>query len=153
MRFCMDQLKKLVPLGSDTSKHTTLGLLTKARRLIKGLQDEYGVHARVLQLERQTKLCLRKQLRQFQEEETVRYWSAGSDVCSESSMTSPLTIMSCSPAALETEPIDVVGYAKTAPSSGRRRLSSGDGDDRSQGSSDSGCVLLSPRTRLAMEGL
>jgi len=35
MRHCMEQLKKVVPLGSDSSKHTTLGLLTKARRLIK----------------------------------------------------------------------------------------------------------------------
>lgn len=146
MRQCMDHLKKVVPLGSDSAKHTTLGLLTKARRLIKVLQDEYGIHSRILKLEQQQKLCLRKQLRQHEDEETIRYWSTGSDVCSESS-SSPLTVTRCSP-ALETEPIDVVGYGKKSS----RRRSSSDGDDRSQGSSDSGCVL-SPRTRLAIEGL
>lgn len=162
MRLCMDQLKKVVPLGPDSSKHTTLGLLTKARRLIKYLQDEYSANSRVLLLERKTERRLRRQLRRRgpeEETETVRYWSTGSDVGSESpslssSSTSPLTVISCS-TALESEPVDVVGFGKKkglASTCRRRRRCSSDGDDRSQGSYDSGC-FVSPRHRLAMDGL
>ena len=35
MRICMEQLKKVVPLDGESAKHTTQGLLIKARRLIK----------------------------------------------------------------------------------------------------------------------
>ncbi|KAF7407786.1 hypothetical protein HZH66_002323 [Vespula vulgaris] len=38
LRNCLEKLKMLVPLGPETSRHTTLGLLTKAKRFIK--QDE-----------------------------------------------------------------------------------------------------------------
>lgn len=35
LRSCLERLKEIVPLGSDTSRHTTLGLLTKAKRFMK----------------------------------------------------------------------------------------------------------------------
>ncbi|KAK1136963.1 hypothetical protein K0M31_001491 [Melipona bicolor] len=35
LRNCLEKLKVLVPLGPETSRHTTLGLLTKAKRFIK----------------------------------------------------------------------------------------------------------------------
>lgn len=35
LRTCLERLKEIVPLGSDTSRHTTLGLLTKAKRFMK----------------------------------------------------------------------------------------------------------------------
>lgn len=35
LRTCLEKLKLLVPLGPETSRHTTLGLLTKAKRFIK----------------------------------------------------------------------------------------------------------------------
>ena len=35
LRFCLEKLKDMVPLGSDSSKHTTLGLLTKAKAFIR----------------------------------------------------------------------------------------------------------------------
>lgn len=35
LRSCLERLKEIVPLGSDTNRHTTLGLLTKAKRFIK----------------------------------------------------------------------------------------------------------------------
>jgi hypothetical protein len=31
----LERLKEIVPLGADASRHTTLGLLTKAKRFIK----------------------------------------------------------------------------------------------------------------------
>ncbi|XP_014665332.1 PREDICTED: max dimerization protein 1-like [Priapulus caudatus] len=40
LRTCLDELKQIVPLGSDSSRHTTLGLLTKAQMLIKNLEDK-----------------------------------------------------------------------------------------------------------------
>ncbi|KAF4517021.1 hypothetical protein B566_EDAN013212 [Ephemera danica] len=35
LRTCLEKLKDLVPLGPEASRHTTLGLLTKAKRFIK----------------------------------------------------------------------------------------------------------------------
>lgn len=35
LRICLEKLKGMVPLGSEASRHTTLGLLTKAKRFIK----------------------------------------------------------------------------------------------------------------------
>jgi len=40
LRSCLENLKDLVPLGSDTSRHTTLGLLNKAKHFIKNLEDK-----------------------------------------------------------------------------------------------------------------
>lgn len=146
MRSCMEQLKKVVPLGSDSSKHTTLGLLTKARRLIKALEEEASEKTRLLQFEKQTARILVKQLRQFEDDELTPYWSLSDEV---SDSSSPLTILSSNSPSSETEPIDVVGYGKKTG----RLSSTSDGDDaKSQVSSDSGCVL-SPRIRLAMDGL
>lgn len=35
LRHCLEKLKDIVPLGADTSRHTTLGLLNKAKHFIK----------------------------------------------------------------------------------------------------------------------
>ncbi|CAH2084999.1 unnamed protein product [Euphydryas editha] len=35
LRSCLEKLKDMVPLGPEASRHTTLGLLTKAKRFIK----------------------------------------------------------------------------------------------------------------------
>nr|CAD7428227.1 unnamed protein product [Timema monikensis] len=35
LRNCLEKLKEMVPLGPEASRHTTLGLLTKAKRFIK----------------------------------------------------------------------------------------------------------------------
>ncbi|CAD6208720.1 GSCOCG00003527001-RA-CDS [Cotesia congregata] len=45
LRNCLEKLKVLVPLGAETSRHTTLGLLTKAKRFIKSLEDRERKHA------------------------------------------------------------------------------------------------------------
>jgi hypothetical protein len=39
LRNCLEKLKEMVPLGPEASRHTTLGLLTKAKRFIKVLTD------------------------------------------------------------------------------------------------------------------
>jgi hypothetical protein len=35
LRNCLEKLKEMVPLGPESSRHTTLGLLTKAKAFIK----------------------------------------------------------------------------------------------------------------------
>ncbi|KAL6445754.1 hypothetical protein ACFW04_000902 [Cataglyphis niger] len=45
LRTCLEKLKLLVPLGPETSRHTTLGLLTKAKRFIKNLEDRDRKHS------------------------------------------------------------------------------------------------------------
>lgn len=42
LRTCLEKLKDMVPLGPEASKHTTLGLLTKAKRFIKVCFHEYA---------------------------------------------------------------------------------------------------------------
>lgn len=39
LRTCLEKLKEVVPLESDSSRHTTLGLLTKAKGFIKTLEE------------------------------------------------------------------------------------------------------------------
>lgn len=39
LRTCLERLKEVVPLESDSSRHTTLGLLTKAKSFIKILEE------------------------------------------------------------------------------------------------------------------
>ncbi|CAB1343672.1 unnamed protein product [Coregonus sp. 'balchen'] len=39
LRLCLERLKMLIPLGPDCSRHTTLGLLNKAKGHIKKLED------------------------------------------------------------------------------------------------------------------
>ena len=35
LRNCLEKLKDIVPVGGDSSRHTTLGLLNKAKHFIK----------------------------------------------------------------------------------------------------------------------
>lgn len=45
LRSCLEKLKDMVPLGPEASRHTTLGLLTKAKRFIKSLEEREKRHA------------------------------------------------------------------------------------------------------------
>merc|ERR1711983_66002 len=38
LRSCLENLKDLVPVGADSSRHTTLGLLNKAKHFIRRLE-------------------------------------------------------------------------------------------------------------------
>merc|ERR1711874_4292 len=39
LRSCLENLKDLVPVGAESSRHTTLGLLNKAKHFIKNLEE------------------------------------------------------------------------------------------------------------------
>ena len=40
LRGCLERLKELVPLGAEASRHTTLGLLNKAKGFIRNLEEK-----------------------------------------------------------------------------------------------------------------
>ncbi|GIY23849.1 max-interacting protein 1 [Caerostris extrusa] len=61
LRHCLEKLKELVPLGPESSRHTTLGLLTKAKAFIKVLEekDRKNKEQKELLLQHQRKLTRR----------------------------------------------------------------------------------------------
>ncbi|XP_076364357.1 max dimerization protein 1-like isoform X2 [Tachypleus tridentatus] len=44
LRNCLERLKDMVPLGPESTRHTTLGLLTKSKLFIKNLEDKERKH-------------------------------------------------------------------------------------------------------------
>ncbi|KAG7512197.1 max-interacting protein 1-like [Solea senegalensis] len=66
LRLCLERLKSLIPLGPDCSRHTTLGLLNKAKAHIKKLEevDRRSLH-QLENLEREQR-HLQRQLSQLQ---------------------------------------------------------------------------------------
>uniref|UniRef100_A0A8B9CPY3 MAX dimerization protein 1 n=1 Tax=Anser brachyrhynchus TaxID=132585 RepID=A0A8B9CPY3_9AVES len=84
LRLCLEKLKVLVPLGPETSKHTTLSLLMRARLHIKKLEDydRKALH-QIDQLQREQR-HLRRQLEKMGAER-LRMDSIGSTVSSERS--------------------------------------------------------------------
>ncbi|KAL2774027.1 max dimerization protein 1 isoform 3 [Daubentonia madagascariensis] len=84
LRLCLEKLKGLVPLGPESSRHTTLSLLTKAKLHIKKLEDcdRKAVH-QIDQLQREQR-HLKRQLEKLGIER-VRMDSIGSTVSSERS--------------------------------------------------------------------
>uniref|UniRef100_A0A8D2DJC6 BHLH domain-containing protein n=1 Tax=Sciurus vulgaris TaxID=55149 RepID=A0A8D2DJC6_SCIVU len=68
LRLCLERLKVLIPLGPDCTRHTTLGLLNKAKAHIKKLEEQ--------RLE---------QLQGPQEMEPIRMDSIGSTISSDRS--------------------------------------------------------------------
>ncbi|XP_051978219.1 max-interacting protein 1 isoform X2 [Xyrauchen texanus] len=91
LRLCLERLKTLIPLGPDCSRHTTLGLLNKAKSHIKKLEEvERKSQYQLDNLEREQR-HLRRRLDLLRggggvlEGERIRTDSVGSTVCSEQS--------------------------------------------------------------------
>ncbi|XP_063818710.1 max-interacting protein 1 isoform X2 [Pseudophryne corroboree] len=83
LRLCLERLKDLIPLEDDSSRHTTLGLLNKAKLHIKKLEDtaRKGQH-QLDTLEREQRF-LKRRLEQLQgcpESERLRADSVGSNM-------------------------------------------------------------------------
>ncbi|KAA0712362.1 Max-interacting protein 1 [Triplophysa tibetana] len=91
LRLCLERLKTLIPLGPECSRHTTLGLLNKAKAHIKKLEDvERKSRHQLDNLERdqrhlQRRLDLLRAGGDLPEGERIRTDSVGSTVCSEGS--------------------------------------------------------------------
>ncbi|XP_070608825.1 max-interacting protein 1 isoform X4 [Erythrolamprus reginae] len=88
LRLCLERLKVLIPLGPDCTRHTTLGLLNKAKAHIKKLEeaDRRSQH-QLENLEREQRFLKRRleQLQSPQEIERIRMDSTGSTMSSDRS--------------------------------------------------------------------
>ncbi|XP_069548908.1 max-interacting protein 1-like [Brachyistius frenatus] len=75
LRLCLERLKSLIPLGPDCSRHTTLGLLNKAKAHIKKLEETDRRSQHQLETLEREQRHLQRQLSQLQthgERERVR---------------------------------------------------------------------------------
>ncbi|XP_068614141.1 max-interacting protein 1-like isoform X1 [Brachionichthys hirsutus] len=88
LRLCLERLKSLIPLGPESSRHTTLGLLNKAKTHIKKLEEMDRRSQHQLETLEREQRHLQRQLAQLQthgERERVRTDSLGSRVDSDRS--------------------------------------------------------------------
>jgi len=67
LRNCLEKLKEMVPLGPESSRHTTLGLLTKAKAFIKNLEEKDKKHQTTKEQLLREQRYLRRRLDQLQE--------------------------------------------------------------------------------------
>uniref|UniRef100_A0A3Q3MI07 MAX interactor 1, dimerization protein n=1 Tax=Mastacembelus armatus TaxID=205130 RepID=A0A3Q3MI07_9TELE len=88
LRLCLEKLKSLIPLGPDCSRHTTLGLLNKAKAHIKKLEEMDRKSQHQLETLEREQRHLQRQLAQLQtheERERVRMDSLSSRMDSDRS--------------------------------------------------------------------
>merc|ERR1712029_123599 len=105
LRSCLENLKDLVPVGADSSRHTTLGLLNKAKHFIKNLEERDKKSLSAKELLYREQRYLRRRLELLSEEVGVDIHKRRS--ISESSSSSLSSIQSSNS---ETDDADVVGY-------------------------------------------
>ncbi|GAA6098054.1 max-interacting protein 1 isoform X1 [Tachysurus ichikawai] len=88
LRLCLERLKALIPLGPDCNRHTTLGLLNKAKAHIKKLEEADRKSRNQLDNLARKQRHLRRQLDSLRgtcKTERVRSDSLGSTPCSDHS--------------------------------------------------------------------
>jgi len=105
LRSCLENLKDLVPVGADSSRHTTLGLLNKAKHFIKNLEERDKKSLSAKEILYREQRYLRRRLELLSEEVGVDIHKRRS--ISESSSSSLSSIQSSNS---ETDDADVVGY-------------------------------------------
>merc|ERR1711884_458675 len=105
LRSCLENLKDLVPVGPDSSRHTTLGLLNKAKHFIKNLEDRDKKSLSAKELLHREQRYLRRRLELLSEEVGVDIHKRRS--ISESSSSSLSSIQSSNS---ETDDVDPLGY-------------------------------------------
>ncbi|XP_073995741.1 max-interacting protein 1-like [Rhodnius prolixus] len=147
LRNCLEKLKEMVPLGGDSSRHTTLGLLTKAKRFIKSLeQQERRAAMQKDNLERDNRF-LRRRLdwlygsQHNSKRRSISECSASTVSSNHSSSASSFPLSSPSSIS-ESDEVDVIGYTSNQS----------DSDDHSSiqsMSSDSGVAMSTSRLSLA----
>ncbi|XP_054709727.1 max dimerization protein 1-like [Uloborus diversus] len=107
LRNCLEKLKELVPLGPESSRHTTLGLLTKAKAFIKSLEekDRKNREQKDLLLEQQRRL--RRRLNELGRYNVITMHKKRKiSECSSGTSLSMCTNSSAS----ETDEVDIMGY-------------------------------------------
>lgn len=103
LRYCLEKLKDIVPLGPDSSRHTTLGLLMKAKSFIKTLEDKDRKTSLQREQLRREQRFLQRRLDQLMD---GQYRVRQERSISECSTSTNSTTSSNS----ETDEIDIIGY-------------------------------------------
>lgn len=152
LRNCLEKLKDLVPLGPEASRHTTLGLLTKAKRFIKNLEERERKHTLHKENLHREHRYLRRRLEQLSAAHLAATLAVASkrrsvSECSTSTTastnSSSSSTSSASPSSIsESDEVDVIGYTSNQS----------DTDDHSSiqsASTDSGVAMSASRLTLA----
>jgi len=106
LRNCLEKLKDIVPVGGDSSRHTTLGLLNKAKHFIKALEDkERKAHAHRENLLREQRY-LRRRLDLLSTQVDAIHKRRSVSECSTSTVSSSHSSNSES----DEHEVDVIGY-------------------------------------------
>jgi len=106
LRNCLEKLKDIVPVGGDSSRHTTLGLLNKAKHFIKALEDkERKAHAHRENLLREQRY-LRRRLELLSTQVDAIHKRRSVSECSTSTVSSSHSSNSES----DEHEVDVIGY-------------------------------------------
>ncbi|XP_023211392.1 max-interacting protein 1-like isoform X2 [Centruroides sculpturatus] len=104
LRNCLEKLKEMVPLGPESNRHTTLGLLTKAKTFIKNLEDKERKH----QLQKDQLLREQRYLRRRLDQLGMPFNSHKRRSISECSSSTSISTNSSS--LSETDEVDIIGY-------------------------------------------
>ncbi|XP_054259651.1 max dimerization protein 1-like isoform X2 [Macrosteles quadrilineatus] len=144
LRNCLEKLKEMVPLGHEASRHTTLGLLTKAKRFIKNLENQERKHAIQKEHLSREQRYLRRRLEQLGSLYTKRRSVSECSISTVSSTnssrsSSSVPVSAPSPSSIsESDEVDIIGYTSNQS----------DTDDHST-SSDSGVAMSTSRLTLS----
>jgi len=106
LRHCLEKLKDIVPVGADSSRHTTLGLLNKAKLFIKTLEErdrKVNVHKDNLHREQR---YLKRRLEVLSNQVDSIYKRRSVSECSTSTVSSTHSSNSES----DEHEVDVIGY-------------------------------------------
>ncbi|XP_044538128.1 max dimerization protein 4 [Gracilinanus agilis] len=111
LRLYLEQLKQLVPLGPDSTRHTTLSLLKRARMHIKKLEEQDRKALNVKEQLQREHRYLKRRLEQLsvQGMERVRTDSTGSTISTDSEQEVDIEGMEFTPGEM-----DSVGSASDA---------------------------------------
>ncbi|XP_045535943.1 max dimerization protein 1-like [Papilio machaon] len=137
LRSCLERLKGMVPLEPEAARHTTLGLLTKAKRFIKSLEEREKRHSSHKEQLAREQRFLRRRLAQLRAVarrarcspcspcHSAHQHSARADSFSSVESSSGVSTADRSPSSVsESDEVDVLGY--TSSPSDCESLASGD---------------------------
>ncbi|XP_047025016.1 max dimerization protein 4-like isoform X1 [Helicoverpa zea] len=153
LRSCLEKLKDMVPLGPEASRHTTLGLLTKAKRFIKSLEEREKRHVSHKEQLAREQRYLQRRLNQLSDAPrdsrlsessmTHTHTTRADSLSSLESSSSGVSTAERSPSSVsESDEVDVIGY--TSNQSDSESLVSGHSGDSGVG----GGARRRPRTPL-----
>ncbi|XP_072932504.1 max dimerization protein 4-like isoform X2 [Epargyreus clarus] len=139
LRSCLEKLKDMVPLGPEASRHTTLGLLTKAKRFIKNLEEREKKHSLIRDHLAREHRYLRRRLAHLRSSRDVTRSPSESsmstatraDSFSSLESSSGVSTATRSPSSISESDVDVTGY--TSNQSDSESLVSGHSGDSGVG--------------------